>query len=79
LIPERMDNLKMGKCANWKRRKGRGEIQMQSVGTGQTLLTHSVNNLEQPTRVETSKLSPGLYILKVNSAEGIKAIIVMKE
>jgi beta-glucosidase len=59
--------------------KGRGEIQMQSVGTGQTLLTHSVNNLEQPTRVETSKLSPGLYILKVNSAEGIKAIIVMKE
>jgi beta-glucosidase len=59
--------------------KGKGEIQMQNAATGQTILIQSVENLQHPTRIDTNRLSSGLYILKVNSATGIMAITMMKE
>ncbi len=59
--------------------KGKGEIQLQHGSTGQVVLAYSTSNLEQSFNLDTSKISPGLYILKVSSGKGLRVIAFMKE
>ncbi|HYG36971.1 MAG TPA: glycoside hydrolase family 3 C-terminal domain-containing protein, partial [Cytophagales bacterium] len=58
---------------------GNGEILLQEVVTGKTILKQTVEHLQLPSVMDVNSLKPGLYILKISSEQGIKSVPFIKK